>query len=191
MSQINFIKKELAAALARGVRQCVVIASRPLLMEAFSALPDPTLQVFVVDEDSVSNPSATFIPTHFASEPLAAALEKSDFDKLKASLFVWLGGAGYRAAESVMASLAYIASLPKGTGVVFDYAAERTSLETRTDTALDGLASRLSLSGGNIKYMIQPQAVAAMLRSLGFSQIVDLAVHGFPVSDGHLVSAVV
>jgi hypothetical protein len=94
MSHIDFIKNELAAALARGVHQCVVIASRPLLMEAFSAHADPTLQVFAVDEDSVSNPSATFVPTEFVSETLAAALEKSGFDKLKASLFVWLGGAG-------------------------------------------------------------------------------------------------
>jgi O-methyltransferase involved in polyketide biosynthesis len=190
MSHINFAKTELAAAIARGVRQCVVIASRPPLWETFNTSSNPTLQVFAVDEDVVPHSPATFIPTKFESETLAAALEKSDFDRLKASLFVWLGGAGYRALDSVMASLAYIASLPKGTGVVFDYAAERTSLETRTDTALDGLASRLSLPGGNVKYMIQPQAVAAMLRCLGFTQIVDLAVHGFPVSDGHLVSAV-
>ncbi len=73
-----------------------------------------------MDEDVVSNSSAKFVRTRFAEETLAAALEKSDFDRLKSSLFVWLGGAGYRAVESVMASLAFIASLPKGSGVVFD-----------------------------------------------------------------------
>jgi O-methyltransferase involved in polyketide biosynthesis len=188
---MNFVKTELAAAIARGVRQCVVIASRPPLQEALSASLNPTFRVFALDEGAVSRSSATSVPTKFASETLAAALEKSDFDRLKASLFVWLGGAGYQALDGVMASLAFIASLPKGTGLVFDYAAHRTSLEKGTDTALDALASRLSLAGDNVKYLIQPQAVSAMLRSLGFQQIVDLAKQDILVGHGHLVSAVI
>jgi O-methyltransferase involved in polyketide biosynthesis len=79
-----------------------------------------------------------------------------------------------------------IASLPRGSSVVFDCAAERTSLRKVANTALDALASRVLLADG-LKYLIQPQAVAAMLRGLGFRQIVDLAQS---VSDGHLVSAV-
>jgi len=191
LSYINFTKTELAAAIARGVCQCVVIASRPPWQEAFSTSSNPSLRLFAVDEDVVSNSSATFVPTRFADETLAAALKKSDFDRLKASLFVWLGGAGYRAVESVLSSLAFIASLPKGSGVVFDYAAKHLSLGPLTDTALDALASRMSLSGGNFKHIIQPPAVAAMLQGFGFRQIEDLAEQEVPVSDGHLVSAVV
>ena len=81
-----------------------------------------------MDEDVVSNSSAKFVRTRFAEETLAVALERSDFDRLKASLFVWLGGTGYRAVESVLSGLAFIASLPKGSGVVFDYAAKHLSL---------------------------------------------------------------
>jgi O-methyltransferase involved in polyketide biosynthesis len=191
MSYLNFAKTELTAAIARGVRQCVVIALRPPLHEALSTTVNPALRVFALDEDVAENSPAMFVPTRFAEEPLAAALEKSEFDRMKASLFVWLGGAGYRALESVIASFGFIASLPKGSGVVFDYAAERGPHEPLTETALDALASRISLCGGNFKYMIQPQAVAAMLRGLGFRQIVDLAEQELPVSDGHLVSAVV
>ena len=149
-----------------------------------------TAPVFLVDEGAASNPPGTFVPTQFASETLAAALERSDFDKLKASLFVLLGGAGYRAAEGVMATLAFIGSLPKGTGVVFDYVAERTSPAALRDAALDALASRISLPAGRIKHLIQPQAVAAMLYGLGFRQVVDLAKQEL-LSEGHLVSAVI
>jgi hypothetical protein len=46
-------------------------------------------------------------------------------------------------------------------------------------------------STGNFKHIIQPQALAAMLHGLGFREIVDLAEQEVPVSDGHLVSAVV
>jgi hypothetical protein len=156
MGYIDFTKTALAAAVARGVRQCVVIASRPLFPEAFSTSPVKNLRLFAVDEDAASNSSSTFVQTRFADEALAAALEKSDFDKLKASLFVWLGGAGYRAVESVMAGFTFIASLPKGSGVVFDYAARHLSPGPPTETALDALASRISLPGGNFKHIIQP-----------------------------------
>ena len=192
MSAIHFTKSELAAAIARGVRQCVVIGSRLPLCDAVKSFPDRSLQVFALgeEEEQPADSPATFVPTQFASETLATALEKSDFDKLKATLFVWLGGAGYRTLDAVIAGLAFIASLPSGSGVVFDYAAERTSLGSLTHTTLDALASRISLPG-SVKYLIQPQAVAALLRGLGFQQIVDLAQDELPGSGGHLVSAVV
>lgn len=186
MSSIHFIKTELAAALARGVRQCVVVGSRPLFQEAFKSSPDRSFHVFTVDEEHSSVSPGTFVPTRLASEALATTLQISDFDKRKVSLFIWLGDAGYRTIDAVMAGLSFIASQPRGSGVVFDYAKERTSLGTVAHT-LDALASRICLAG-TLKYLIDPQAVAAMLRGLGFRQIVDLAQS---VSGGHLVSAVV
>lgn len=191
MSSINFTRSELTAAITRGVRQCIVIGSRPALREAIKSSPDDPLQVFAVDEAPQSDLPATFVPTQFASEALATALGKSDFDKLKASLFVWLGGVGYRTVDAAIASLAFIASLPRGSGVLFDYAVERGSIGSLTQTALDALASRVSVAGGSVRYMIQPQAVAAMLRGLGFQKIVDLAQEELPVSGRRLVSAVV
>jgi hypothetical protein len=74
MSYINFTKIELAAAVARGVRQCVVIAPRPQVQEALSASSNPSLRVFAVDEEVASDSSATFVPTRFAGQTLAAAL---------------------------------------------------------------------------------------------------------------------
>jgi O-methyltransferase involved in polyketide biosynthesis len=175
-----FTKAELSAAIARGVRQCVVIGSQALSI-------DPSLQVFAVGECEATTPdSTTFVPTEFASENLAEALEKSDFDKLKATVFVWVGTAGYRTVDAMVASLAFIASLPKGSAVLFDYAVERTAVGALTQTAMDALASKLSEASGTVKYLIQPQAVVALLKGVGFHQIVDL-----PASTGHLVSAVV
>jgi O-methyltransferase involved in polyketide biosynthesis len=192
MSSIDFAKTELAAAIGRGVRQCIVIGSlQQPWREAFPSTLERTLKMFAVDEDPQTDSPATFVPTKFASEALATALEKSAFDKRKPSFFVWLGGAGYRTAEAALASLAFIASLPRGSGVVFDYAVERASIGPLAHTPLDALASRIILAGGRVKYLIQPQAVAAMLRGLGFQQIVDLVQLGLPDRGGHLVSAMV
>jgi O-methyltransferase involved in polyketide biosynthesis len=140
-----------------------------------------------MDEEQSRAVPGMFVRAQFASEALATTLEKLDFDKRKASLFIWLGDPGYRTVEAIIAGFAFIASLPRGSGVVFDYAVESTSFRTVAHTALDALASRICVAG-TVKYLIQPQAVAAMLRGLGFRQMVDLAQS---VSGGHLVSAVV
>ena len=190
MSSIAFIRSELSAALARGVRQCVVVGSELPLHEAIKGFRDQSLRVFAVNEEQPSVSPVTVVPARFASEGLAMTLERSGFDKQTTSLFIWLGDAGYRTIDAVTASLAFIASLPKGSGVIFDYAVERTSLLTMAHTALDGLASRICLAG-TVKYLIQPQAVAAMLRGFGFRQMRDLVPEEPAANGGHLVSAVV
>ncbi len=175
MSTVTFIKNELASAIARGVRQCVVIGSP--LHDILKGAPEQNLRLFTVHESQ--------------SRGLPSTLETAGFDKRKPSLFVWFGSAGFRTVEAVLSGLSFIASLPGGSGVVFDYAVERTSRELPAHTALDALASRVEL-GDRVKYLIQPQAVAAMLRGLGFQQIVDLAQSEAPASGGgHLVSATV
>jgi hypothetical protein len=43
--------------------------------------------------------------------------------------------------------------------------------------------------GGSIKHLIDPSAVAAMLRGVGFRKIVDQAPEEWSISSRHLVSA--
>lgn len=188
MSSIQFLKNELAAAIGRGVRQCVVIGSRAALREALESAPDQQLRMFAVDGEQAQTPPEGAIPARHASEELAATLERSELDKLTASLFVWLGGAKFRTAEAAMSSLSFITTLPRGTTIVLDYA-ERSHLGSLTHTALDALASRVACAGDNVKQLINPQAVTAMLRGLGFQLIVDLTQEEQP--GGHLVSAIV
>jgi hypothetical protein len=156
MSLLHLAKSELTAAIARGVRQCVLIGKRP----ALDADMDPSLEVFTLDQA--------------ATETLVDTLDHSRFDKLKASLFVWLGS-GNRTIDGMIANLHFIASLPKGSGILLDYAIERTSL-TAAASALDALASRLASAEGTIHYLIQPPAVEALLRGVGFHHIKDQAL---------------
>ena len=91
--------------------------------------------------------------------------------------------------DAAIASLAFIASLPAGTGVVLDYAVERLASGPLSHTALDALASRISSSDGSVKHLIRPQALAALLRGLGFQKVVDSA-KGLLAGE-HLVCATV
>lgn len=176
MMAMNFIREQMRAALARGVQQCVVVGSQAWQDLALAPGLQSELRLFNVREAQAR------------PETLAQALEQSPFDKGKAGLFIWLGDAGFRTMDAVMGGLSFIASLPDGSGVVLDYAAERSSVRTATRRALDALESCVASASG-VKFLIQPQAVAVMLRGFGFQQIADLA-EDLPCG-GHLVSAVV
>lgn len=188
MNLTGFIRNELGNAIARGVRQCVVIGSK-VPRETFEKSSEQPVRVFAVSEEQGADLFATFVRTQFGSESLATALGRSSFDRLRVTLFVWLGGA-YRTFDAAISTLAFIASLPRESAVLFDYAAERSSTSP-VETALDALASRICANGDAIKHLIQPQAVAAMLRGLGFRSVVDLPQGDLRFNSAHLVSAVV
>jgi len=189
MSVLSLTQTALTAAWARGVRQCVVIGSCELWNQVCLSHSGQDWEVFLVDQEPSSDSPATFVPTQFASETLATALAKSSLDAQKASLFVWLGGAGYRTVDAALASIAFMASLPRESGVILDYMVERTSPGLLRHTALDARASRLEMVGGRIKHLTDPSAVAAMLRGVGFRTIVDQVTEERSIRGRHLVSA--
>ena len=192
MNRSHLTQIELTSAVARGVHQLVFIGAQETA--APEDLRDPSrssVQLFTVDEQRPAEPTVTFVPTRFESEDLSAALSRSSFDKLKASLFIWFGDASYRTVDAALSTLSFIASLPKGSGVLFDYAAERRPAASLAGTALDALASRVSCAGDAVKYLIQPQAVAALLRGLGFGHMTDHIDEQLSALNGHVVSALV
>jgi O-methyltransferase involved in polyketide biosynthesis len=188
MNRAYLTSSELAAAIARGVRQLVFIGTQKNAALPVETPAHGSLQLYAVDEEEPVNSDATFVPTQFETEGLASALSRSSFDKLKTTLFIWLGDARYRTADAALSTLSFIASLPKGTGVIFDYAAERSSAASFAGTALDALASRISCSGA-VKLLVQPQAVAAMIRGLGFGQMTDHPDDDLVPAMGHIVTA--
>jgi O-methyltransferase involved in polyketide biosynthesis len=190
MNESDLTNFEITSALERGVRQLVLIAPQQTSADLAGSW-DGSLQVFAVDEEERAAPVVDFVRTRFESEGLDTALARSHFDKFKATLFIWLGHASYRRLDAALSTLSVMASLPKGSGVLFDYAAERRAPEAVGGAALDSLASRFSCATGAVKYMIQPQAVAALLRGLGFGHMADHRDEELPCFERHIVSAVV
>jgi O-methyltransferase involved in polyketide biosynthesis len=80
----------------------------------------------------------------------------------------------YLTAEAVVATLGFIGSLPAGSGVAFDYAVERSSLDVGEQLALDALASRVARAGEPFQLFLNPQALTRMLKMAGFGHIEDL-----------------
>ena len=182
----RYAEDKLTAAIVRGATQYVILGAG---LDTYPYRSTHSqLRVFEVDHPAtqawkrtrleaagIAIPSSlTFVPTNFEEKTLSSALQSSGFQEDKVSFFSWLGVTPYLTATSALATLAFIGSLPAGSGVVFDYAIERSSLNSEEQLAMDGLASRVARAGEPLRLFLDPRALERMLRVAGFSEVEDL-----------------
>lgn len=185
----RFAENALAAALARGAKQLVVLGAG-LDTYAYRADFKADLRIFEVDhpatqawkrerlaDAAIAIPDAlTFAPVDFERESLADGLAAAGFDPAQRSFFTWLGVAPYLTAEAIFATLGFIAALPGGAEVVFDYANPPDAIEDRERRAMhEALAARVAATGEAFRSYFDTRALAARLERLGFGEIEDLA----------------
>ena len=72
--------------------------------------------------------SLTFAPIDFEHQTLAEGLAAAGFDSSQQTFFTWLGVVPYLTEEAVWSTLSFIANLPHGAHVVFDYSDPPASL---------------------------------------------------------------
>lgn len=177
----------LTRAVERGVRQFVVLGAGLDTFAYRNPHDSGKLRVFEVDYPAtqawkqeclhtagITAPeSLTFVPVDFDSSSLADGLVSTGFDLSRAAFFSWLGVTMYLTPEAVDRTLAFIASLPKGSGVVFDYAVPRESLNWIGRFVFDRMAARVRAVGEPFRLFFEPQALAAKLGQFGFSEVED------------------
>lgn len=182
----RFAEDEVAAAYGVGVRQCVVLGAGLDTFAYRNPLPD--LRVMEVDHpatqawkrellaaaDIAIPESMAFVAVDFAKQSLRNELTRAGFDLAKPAFFPWLGVVPYLSSEAAFATLGWIASLPAGSGVAFDYAVERSSLNLLERMALDKLSERVARAGEPFQLFFKPDELAVDLRRMGFQSIDDL-----------------
>src|SRR6476661_6883364 len=130
----RFSEDTLAACVARGVRQIVVLGAG---LDTFS-LRNPHaaqgVRVFEVDYPATQDwkrerlkqaglgvpSSLTFAPIDFERQSLADGLNAAGFQADRPAFFQWLGVVPYLTADAISATLDFIAGVPQSE-VVFDY----------------------------------------------------------------------
>ena len=131
----RFAEESLAAAVARGVRQYVVLGAGLDTFAHRNPFAEAGLRVFEVDYPAtqawkrerlaaaglVTPTSLTFAPVDFERQTLAEGLANAGFDPAAPAFFSWLGVTVYLTRAAVMETLAFIAARPAGSEVVFDY----------------------------------------------------------------------
>jgi methyltransferase (TIGR00027 family) len=183
----RFAEDALAEAIRNGVRQ-VVILGAGLDTYAYRSSLSPSVRIFEVDhpatqawkrqrlaEASIPMPeSLAFAPIDFEHETLRDGLAAAGFDRSEPTFFTWLGVVPYLTKEAVWSTLGFIAGLPSGAHVVFDYSDPPETLSPEQRMEHEQRAAHVAALGEAWVNSLEADALHAKLSALGFAEIEDL-----------------
>jgi methyltransferase (TIGR00027 family) len=185
----RYAEDQLARAVESGVRQYVVLGAGLDTFAYRNPLRSSGLHVFEVDhpatqawkrarlnEAAIAIPDEmTFAAVDFERQSIEDGLLRAGFDRQQLAFFSWLGVTPYLSRPAFDATILFIACLPAGSGVVFDFAVERSLLSPTQQRALDALAERVARAGEPFQLFFDPAALVSELARLGFGSIEDLS----------------
>ena len=184
----RYAEDELRIAINRGVHQYVVLGAGLDTFAYRNPYPEDVLHVFEVDhpptqtwkqtrlmEAGIPIPrTLTFSPVDFETETLEEGLRRAGFDTSKCAFFSWLGVTPYITSSATTDTLRFVASMPAGSGIVFDYMISLSLLNSTSRRAFDSLAHRIALAGEPFLTFFDPSSLKKSLKAMGFRQIDDL-----------------
>jgi methyltransferase (TIGR00027 family) len=184
----RYAEDQLARAVERGVRQYVVLGAGLDTFAYRNPFQSAGLHVFEVDHPATQEwkrarldeayipvpQELTFAAVDFECDSLGDGLLRAGFDTQRPAFFSWLGVTPYLSRPAFDATIEFVAGLASGSGVVFDFAVERSLLSPLQQTALDALAARVARAGEPFQLFFDPAALAGELARLGFGNIEDL-----------------
>jgi methyltransferase (TIGR00027 family) len=184
----RYAEDQLARAMARGVKQYVILGAGLDTFAYRNPHASLALRVFEVDYPAtqewkreqlathgISVPNwLTFAPIDFERQTLPGGLREAGFAATEPAFFSWLGVTMYLERTTVMNTFRFIASCGRGGGVAFDYAVPRESLSWMGRLALDALSSRVGAFGEPFRSFFAPGELRAELESMGFREFEDL-----------------
>jgi methyltransferase (TIGR00027 family) len=183
----RFSEDTLAACVARGVRQIVVLGAG---LDTFALRnPHAGVRVFEVDYPATQGwkrerltqagftvpSSLTFAPVDFERQSLAEGLAAAGFQADRPAFFQWLGVVPYLTREAVAATLDFIGRVPESE-VVFDYAEPLENYPDGRREHVMAVAARAAALGEPWLSLFDPPDLSGMLREKGFVTIEDLGL---------------
>lgn len=178
----RFAEDQLKEAVARGVRQYVVLGAG---FDTF-ALRNPfdDVRVFELDHPSTQKtkvallraakitppPSAVYAPVDLATTSLHDALARAGFDRTQPSVFAWLGVSMYLELEAIRTTLRAISALPDTT-VIFDFTPRARWFEVIPRLVIKLRARRVAKLGEPWRSFFTPDEVRRELAAAGFRTI--------------------
>jgi methyltransferase (TIGR00027 family) len=188
----------LTVAANDGARQLVVLGAG-LDTLAYRTPLSERLRIFEIDHPAtqawkrqlltgaaIPLPNTlTFVPIDFECETLGKALAASGFDPAQRTFVSWLGVVPYLTEQAVFSTLAFIAGLPGGADVVFDYVNPAASVAPVGRAAHQALATRVAALGETFRSYFDTERLCADLGAIGFHHVDDagpaqLAARFFP-----------
>ena len=184
----RFAEEELAKAVQAGVKQYVVLGAG---LDTF-AFRNPHaaegLHVYEVDHASTQDwkkellqeagipipKTMTFVAIDFEKKTLAEGLREAGFRADQPAYFSWLGVTLYLTQEVIFETLRFVASLPKGSAITFDYGLQRSLLGPRDRMISEHLGQRVAAQGEPWISFFDPISLKEKVREIGYDGIEDL-----------------
>ncbi|WP_211470655.1 class I SAM-dependent methyltransferase [Collimonas humicola] len=179
---------ELRRAVAASVKQYVVLGAGLDTFAFRNGYRDQGLHVYEVDHPSTQvwkidilkeagidvPDSMTFVAIDFEKSTLADRLQESGFRTDRPAYFSWLGVTVYLSEEAIFDTLKFVASLPRESGITFDYRV-LPSMLSPIDYALGEYISNLVEEQGEPwKTSFNPMSLQKKLQSMGLHVTKDL-----------------
>jgi methyltransferase (TIGR00027 family) len=173
----------LAAAHERGVRQYVLLGAG---LDTFAYRSElPGLAVYEVDAPASQHskrdrlvsagipvpPSLTFAAVDFERDTVADGLARTGFDPAAPAQFAMLGVAMYLTEQALRRTASFVAALPPGSEIVFDYAT--ANQPTASDGPARSLRERAAAAGEPFMSAWAPGELCRMLTETGFAAVED------------------
>lgn len=185
----RYTEDSLHAAIKRGVQQYVILGAGLDTFAYRHSYSEDALHVFEVDypatqiwkqelleKAGIPIPGIlTFSPVDFENQTIEQGLRQTGFDIGKRTFFSWLGVVPYLTATAINATLQFVASMPSGSGIVFDYTISPTLLNPTQQKAFAVLADRVASAGEPFQTFFDPILLKQYLISMGFKEFEDLA----------------
>ena len=169
------------AVESRGIKQYVVLGAG---LDTFAYRnPFPDLRVFEVDHPATQAakrerlahagidvpPGVAFVPIDFATTLLDEVLHLDG-----PAFFSWLGVVPYLELPAIRATFRFVASLARGSELVFDYGLPPDLLSWTARLFFRSLARRVAAVGEPFKTFFEPDELMHLLREDGFSLAEDI-----------------
>lgn len=185
----RFSEDALAACVARGVRQVVVLGAGLDTFSLRNPHADLGVRVFEVDHPATQRwkrerleqaglavpASLTFASVDFEQQGLADGLGAAGFRVDHPAFFQWLGVVPYLTRDAISLTLDFIARVPQSE-VVFDSAEPFENYPADRRAHVMAIAESAASRGEPWLGLFDPPELSEMLRSKGFGTIEDLGL---------------
>ncbi|OVZ55411.1 SAM-dependent methyltransferase [Pigmentiphaga sp. NML080357] len=179
---------ELRMATEAGVRQCVILGAGLDTLALRAPHAAMGLRMFEVDHPRAQqfkrelmaqagialHGSAVMVPVDLRQGSLAHALERAGLRRDQPAFFSWLGVTPYLDDEAIWAVLDFIARLPPGSAVTFDYRVAPQRLNAIERVMEEHVAAMFAAMGEPWLSAFEPEALRARLHEMGYAHAVSL-----------------
>jgi methyltransferase (TIGR00027 family) len=191
----RYVEDELGLALAKGIRQYVILGAG---LDSFAYRRRDLAElvhVFEVDSPATQQwkrmrlrqlrlglPSnLTFVPIDFETQMLVDGLVACGYRLHRPAFVSWLGVTMYLTEEAVFNTLRVVASLAAGTEIIFSYASPEASLNAADRDLLTATKARAMAAGEPWLSSFETASLTDRLRALRFVDVRDLGPEDAPM----------